>query len=246
MWPNTMRAPTALSRATQNSAMVQSLKLSHTRYPCGMWGHPETPTLTLEQVRKKARVLVIDDHAFPAERTFTRDGYHFERWASVKNLSQLTDGHYQLILLDVQGVGLTESPEKQGLGILEHIKRANPAQAVIVYSSEPYSVSSSKYIVLADAFLDKSSSYVEYKDEVDLLLLNQASPGYFVSRMNQQLGESATRAPKAVKYAMKAFQTGDVSKLAKYLRGNLPDGAQVDTALKVISVGIAIIALFTP
>lgn len=211
-----------------------------------MFGRPDAPALTLEQVRKQARVLVIDDHAFPAERTFTRDGYHFERWPSVKNLSQLTDGHYQLILLDVQGVGLTESPEKQGLGILEHIKKTNPAQAVIVYSSEPYSVSSSKYIVLADAFLDKSSSYVEYKDEVDRLLLNQSTPGYFIARMNQQLGESATRAPKAVKYALKAFQKGDVSSLARYLRANLPDNSQVDTALKVISVGISIIALFTP
>jgi CheY-like chemotaxis protein len=201
-------------------------------------------TLSIEQVRKQARVLVIDDHVFPAERTFSRDGYHFERWSSVKNLSQLTDGHYQLILLDVQGVGLAESPEKQGLGVLEHIKKTNPAQAVIVYSSDVYSVSSSKFIVLADAFLDKSSSYVDYKDEVDRLLLAQASPGYFIARMNQQLGESATRVPKAVRYAVKAFRKGDARVLSNYLKANLPDNNQVDTALRVVSVGISIIALF--
>jgi hypothetical protein len=77
-----------------------------------MWNHADESALSIEQVRKQARVLVIDDHVFPAEKTFTRDGYHFERWAYVKNLSQLTDGHYQLILLDVQGVGLAESPDK--------------------------------------------------------------------------------------------------------------------------------------
>jgi CheY-like chemotaxis protein len=209
-----------------------------------MRNRSDGPALTIEQVRKQARVLVIDDHAFPAERTFTRDGYHFERWALVKNLSQLTDGHYQLILLDVQGVGLTESPDKQGLGILEHIKKTNPAQAVIVYSSEPYAVSSSRYIVLADAFLDKSSSYVEYKDEVDRLLLTQATPGYFIARMNQQLGESATRVPKAVKYAVKSFERGNSAGLARYLKAKLPDNNQVDTALRVVSVGISIIALF--
>jgi len=104
-------------------------------------------TLSIEQVRKQARILVIDDHVFPAEKTFTRDGYHVERWPFIKNLSQLTDGHYQLILLDVQGVGLTESPTKQGLGILEHVKKTNPAQAVILYSSDTYSVSSSRYII---------------------------------------------------------------------------------------------------
>ena len=201
-------------------------------------------TLTIEEVRKHARVLVIDDHVFPAEKTFTRDGYHLERWPYVKNLSQLTDGHYQLILLDVQGVGLTESPDKQGLGILEHIKKTNPAQAVILYSSDTYSVSSSRYIMLADAFLDKSSSYVDYKDEVDRLLLTQSSPGYFIARMNQQLGASAGMVPKAVRYANSAFKSGNTARLERYLRGRLPEAAQADTALKIVSVGISIIALF--
>lgn len=200
--------------------------------------------LTIEEVRKHARILVIDDHVFPAEKTFTRDGYHVERWPYIKNLSQLTDGHYQLILLDVQGVGMAESPDKQGLGILEHIKKTNPAQAVILYSSDTYSVSSSRYIILADAFLDKSSSYVEYKDEVDRLLLTQSSPGYFISRMNQQLGTSAAMAPKAVRYANAAFRSGNTARLERYLRSRLPDATQVDTALRVVSVGISIIALF--
>jgi DNA-binding NarL/FixJ family response regulator len=200
--------------------------------------------LTIEEVRKHARILVIDDHTFPAEKTFTRDGYHVERWPYIKNLSQLTDGHYQLILLDVQGVGMTESPDKQGLGILEHIKKTNPAQAVILYSSDTYSVSSSRYIMLADAFLDKSSSYVEYKDEVDRLLMTQSSPGYFISRMNQQLGTSATMVPKAVRYANSAFRNGNTTRLERYLRANLSDATQVDTALRVVSVGISIISLF--
>lgn len=82
-----------------------------------MWfSHPALESPSIEAVRKSARILVIDDHAFPAQRTFTRDGYHFERWPEVKNLSQLTDGHWQVILLDVQGVGLNESPDKQGIG----------------------------------------------------------------------------------------------------------------------------------
>jgi hypothetical protein len=204
----------------------------------------EDSPLTIEQVRKQARILVVDDHVFPAERTFTRDGYHVERWAVIKNLSQLTDGHYQLILLDVQGVGLAESPRTQGLGILEHIKKTNPAQAVILYSSDTYNVSSSKYIILADAFLDKSSSYVEYKDEVDRLLLAQATPGYFISRMNQQLGASAAKVPKAVKYASASFRSGNTARLDRYLKSRLPDSGQIDVALRVVSVGISIISLF--
>src|SRR5690242_17650434 len=123
-----------------------------------MWPFADSRPLTqpdIETVRKHARVLVIDDQAFPAQRSFTRDGYHFDRWPAIKNLSQLTDGDWDLILLDIQGVGLTESPELQGLGILRHIKKTNPAQAVIVYSAQPQRVSSSEFLLLADAVLDK-------------------------------------------------------------------------------------------
>lgn len=67
------------------------------------------PEPDIETLRKRARLLVVDDHAFPHTRLFTRDGYHVERWPEIKNLSQLTDGHFDLILLDLQGVGLNVS-----------------------------------------------------------------------------------------------------------------------------------------
>jgi CheY-like chemotaxis protein len=114
----------------------------------------------VEALRKRAKILVIDDQALPAQRLFDRDGYHFERWAQIKNLSQLTDNHYDIILLDVQGVGLNESPELQGLGILAHIKRSSPAQAVIVYSAQAQKLSMRPFIDMADAVLDKEASRV--------------------------------------------------------------------------------------
>jgi DNA-binding NarL/FixJ family response regulator len=199
---------------------------------------------TMEALRKSARILVIDDHAFPAQRTFTRDGYHFERWPEVKNLSQLTDGHWQVILLDVQGVGLNESPDKQGIGILEHIKRTNPAQAVVIYSAQKQAITASEQLVLADAILDKGISYVDYKVVVDRLLLNSATPGYFISAMNRELGENATLAPKAVSKALRAFRRGDTGALRGYFEKTLPAQAQIDTLVKIIAVGIQAIALF--
>jgi CheY-like chemotaxis protein len=100
-----------------------------------MWRRPSAvPEPDIEVLRKRAKILVIDDQALPVQRLFQRDGYHFERWPQIRNLSQLTDGYYDIILLDLQGVGLNESPDLQGLGILAHIKQSNPAQAVIAYS----------------------------------------------------------------------------------------------------------------
>lgn len=212
-----------------------------------MW--PFVPTLPpappqIDVVRAKSRVLVIDDQAFPVQRNFTRDGYHFERWPSIKNLSQVTDGHWDLILLDIQGVGVIESPDLQGLGILKHIKRSNPAQAVIVYSAQPQKVSSSEYLLLADAVLDKGMSYLEYKDKVDELLLRHATPGYFIAAMNRELGENAAFVPKAVPKTLRAFRTRDPEPLRRYLNTYLNDEETVKTLVHVVNVGIRVVAGF--
>lgn len=196
----------------------------------------------IESVRKHSRVLVIDDQAFPAQRNFTRDGYHFERWSAIRNLSQLTDGHWDVILLDIQGVGLAESPQLQGLGILRHVKRANPAQAVIIYSAQPQRVSSSEFLLLADAVLDKGMSYLEYKERVDDLLIRHATPGYFIAAMNRELGESATLVPHAVPKALRAFHTRNPASLRKYLGTKLTDQDKVDTLIHVIQIGIKVVA----
>lgn len=203
---------------------------------------PPPPEPDIEKVRKHARVLVIDDQAFPAQRNFTRDGYHFERWPSVRNLSQLTDGDWDLILLDIQGVGMNESPELQGLGILKHIKKTNPAQAVIIYSAQPQRVSSSEYLLLADAVLDKGMSYLEYKERVDELLLRHATPGYFIAAMNRELGESAALVPQAVPKALRAFRRGDTASLRNYLGKNMTDQEKVDVLVNVVAIGIKVVA----
>jgi response regulator RpfG family c-di-GMP phosphodiesterase len=210
-----------------------------------MFRKQEPPAVDIQAVRKHARVLVIDDHVLPVQKLFERDGYHFERWSSVKNLSQLTDGHYHLILLDIQGVGLDESPNLQGLGILQHIKRSNPAQAVIVYSAQPHSVSSNEFLVLADALLDKDMSYVEYKERVDELLLRRAAPGYFIAAMNRVLADDAANAPKAVQKALRAIKRSDIESFARYLRATVTDPKKIDSVVTIIGAAAKTVRLFT-
>jgi CheY-like chemotaxis protein len=197
----------------------------------------------IEDLRKRAKILVIDDQALPAQRLFQRDGYHFERWAQIKNLSQLTDNHYDIILLDVQGVGLNESPELQGLGILAHVKQSSPAQSVIVYSAQAQKISLRPLIDMADAVLDKDASYVQYKDAVDNLLRERATPGYFIAAINRELGTKAALVPGAVPRALDAFRKKSPGKLEAYLRDNLPDTQQVDRILTIVSIGISVLSM---
>lgn len=204
-----------------------------------MWrATPSAVEPDIEALRKRAKILVIDDHELPAQQLFERDGYHFERWPEVKSLSQLTDGHYDIILLDLNGVGLNESPDLQGLGILRHIKQSNPAQTVIAYSAQTQKLSALPFLELADSVLDKQASYVDYKEIVDDRLRERATPGYFIAAMNRALGTQAALAPKAVAKAMQALKRGSTATLERYLRERLPDAKQVDRVLTIITIGI--------
>lgn len=174
---------------------------------------------------------------------FERDGYHVERWPEVKSLSQLTDGHYDLILLDIHGVGLNESPDEQGLGILRHVKSANPAQIVIMYSALPQNISARDVLQLADAVLDKDESYVRYKESVDKLLQRRVSAGYYIAIMNRELGDHAVVAPKAVAKAVQAMRRGNTAPLERYLRAKVTDPNVIDRVLTVISIGVGVASL---
>lgn len=197
----------------------------------------------LEATRKTARLLVIDDQDPPMRGLFERDGYHVERWPEIRNLSQLTDGHYDLILLDIHGVGLNESPDEQGLGILRHIKASNPAQIVVMYSALPQNITARDVLLLADEVLDKDESYVRYKGTVDALLRRRQSTGYYVATMNRELGDYAAAAPRAVSKALRAMRRGNTIALERYLRAKVTDPKVIDRALTVISIGVTVATL---
>jgi DNA-binding response OmpR family regulator len=200
---------------------------------------PQPPSL--EQVRKDASVLVIDDHEFAYQGLFERDGYHIQRWPEVVNLSQLTDSSFDVILLDLHGVGLRESPEMQGLGILRSIKAANTTQLVVAYTSQEWGAKAQTFFSLADAVLAKDDEYIEFKEKVDELLLRRYTPGYFIERMNEALGDQAIRVPQAVKKATQSMQGKSTDRLKRYLSEQLNDQVTVDRVLAIISIAIAVI-----
>jgi len=198
---------------------------------------------SLEVIRKTARLLVIDDQTFTPQRLFTRDGYHVERWSKVENVSQLTDDHFDLILLDLHGVGLSESPERQGLGILQHVKQTNPTQLVIAYSAQPWNITNRDYFALADAVFEKGDDYLAYKKKVDDLLLRRYSVGYFIAKMNQELGDVAASSPKAVAKALAAIRRGSTSQLRSYLEKSIQDKGTIDRVIAIIGIAIKIIRM---
>ncbi len=203
------------------------------------------PVLTDDEIRRRSRILVIDDQDFPYKKTFTADGYTVEKWADVKRLPDLENGQYDLILLDLQGVGRSQSAD-EGLGVLQHLRLVAPAQIVIAYSNAAnFSLKDEPFFRLADAVLHKTADYVDFKREVDRLLRRRFSINFYVERVAAQLGEQAEDIPRLSRKTRSAILSCSPDKLEHFLRRRTPiDNPNIDRAIKVAQVGVAVMKLW--
>lgn len=144
------------------------------------------PDVPADVARKRSRILVIDDAAFPYQKLFSRDGYSVAKWNDIRDLNQIERGEFDIILLDIHGVGLRDSAD-QGLGVLRHIRTACPAQLVIAYSGADFSLRYQEFFDMADARLAKTDDYVKFKEKVDELLKERFSLQHYVKRADRLL-----------------------------------------------------------
>jgi CheY-like chemotaxis protein len=208
----------------------------------GLFRRSDWPEVSLEEIRKRARLLVVDDSEFPYEPLFRRDGYNLEKWPDVQDLPKLESGYFDLILLDVQGVGGEYSSE-QGLGILRHLRKTTPTQLIIAYSSADYSLKYQDFFRLADAVLEKSSDYFEFKRQVDKLLQDRFSLGFYVGRIRALLAGQLDEPERLEKAVRKAVREGSTSAVSRLLSGRVdPDIASV--VMNIVQTAITVAQLW--
>jgi len=196
------------------------------------------PKLATEDIVKRARLLVIDDAEFPLIKSFRKDGYNMEKWNDVRDLGSLESDSFDLILLDLQGVGRGHSPD-QGFGILKHIRETNPAQIVVAYSNEEWPLEYQPFFHNADAVLPKTKTdYYEFKRTVDSLLAKRFSLDYYVERAASEMHDYAGAAPKAPKKIRAAILDRKSDDLADYLKARIDDAHTVERVIQVVQIAI--------
>lgn len=202
------------------------------------------PAVPHDEVVKRSRILVIDDGDFAYMPLFERDNYSIEQWHDVSDLAALETGDFDLILLDLKGVGLKESAD-EGFGLLKHIRTTSPAQIVIAYSNSDLSLSYQPFFRDADAVLHKTQTdYVEFKRTVNQLLDKRFSEGFYLDRARAEMGEAEAMAPKAQKKIRRALVTGNTAGLRRYLMKRIEDEVTVDRVIAVVGAGAKIAALW--
>ena len=166
------------------------------------------PTLDFDELKRRIRLLVIDDEkTFPTE-LFISNGYFVEQWEKVKDFNKLLKGDYDIIILDIMGVA-KEYSEDDGLGVLEAIKRENPSQIIVAYSGGSFDISKQRFWDLADEKIAKPSDFLKIKGTIDNLIKKKFTPERYISTLMSLLNASNVSKRDITKIE------GDISNLLK-------------------------------
>jgi CheY-like chemotaxis protein len=132
------------------------------------------------QIRlRSVRILVIDDDeiSFEPFKPLQKEGYHITFWKKIEDLSKLEQGYYDIIILDIRGVGTEWSPKDEGFGILELLKSRNTSQIIVAYSGEAFDFTKKEFYRMADDMIPKASvDPAKCKSIIDNLIITRMSP----------------------------------------------------------------------
>jgi len=196
------------------------------------------PQLPADEIRKRSKLLVIDDQQFDYVSLFEKDGYNIEKWDDIVDLPKLESGYYDVILLDIQGVGKQQSSNEQGFGILKHLKKVRPPQIIIAYSNADYAVKYQDFFSMADAAFSKASDYVDFKRKVDELLISRFSMGFYVDKIIALASPHTSDMGKIRKLSRKAIAQRNANIVKPYLEGVIDDKELITTILRIIGCAI--------
>jgi len=204
----------------------------------------ELPVPPLADLRKRTRILVIDDdpHSFPFD-VLRREGYAIDHWFKVDTLRALEEGQYDLIFLDIQGVAKEYSGE-DGLGILEHLKQVNPSQIVVAFSAHSYDLSKNRFWRLADDSLSKPVEAAKCKRLIDNLIESKRTPAHYwavIADLLARQGLDAKQIARVEDKVARALANKDKKAITDALE---PAVKSAELAVRLASIALKIAAIF--
>lgn len=196
----------------------------------------------MDQIRAQSKILVIDDQPFPYKRLFEKDHYTVEKRSDVKQTSDIDKFQYDLILLDLQGVGRSLSND-EGLGVLRYLKEQHPTQLVVAYSNAEFPLATQPFFAMADAVLPKSADYIQFKNEVDRLLQLRFSIGYYMRLAYSEMDPEVFTSRGVERRLRRALRTNRVSELRSLLTDRSSNAVTVDRVLLIVQTGASVLQL---
>lgn len=132
-----------------------------------------------EEAKLKARIAFVDDEEITHIKRLTQDGYNVTHYDDIDKIDDFLRKKYNVLILDIQGVGQNISPQSEGWGILKYLKQANPNLVVIMFTGAEWSITKYKdEASVADDFIGKDLEFLDFKAKLDSGIKKAFSPNY--------------------------------------------------------------------
>lgn len=177
--------------------------------------------------KRVTKIVVIDDDPTSYEpfEPLRDEGYTIDFWEKIRDLSKLERGEYDIIILDIKGVGQEWSPEEEGFGIMDLLKSRNPLQVIIAYSGETFDLGKKKFFRIADDMIPKATiNPAKCKRVIDNLIETKLSPKPIWDSIKKLLDENNVSKRKIAKIEHKVVKILEQS----------PDQTQIEEVLKSV------------
>ncbi|NOK07688.1 hypothetical protein [Corallococcus exercitus] len=148
-----------------------------------------TAELPRAEVLRRGRVVILDDEAPEMIADIRRQGVAVDHWTSTADPSfgRLESGFYDILLLDYGGIGRNFGQD-EGLDVLRHLKRVNPALKILAFSSRTFDASKSDFFRLSDGVIRKDAGIREMMEQLETHLARALTPATYHKAICTTLG----------------------------------------------------------
>lgn len=188
----------------------------------------------LNEIRKRARILFIDDDEVPQIKILEKEGFFIHHWRDIENLNSIENGDYDIVFLDIGGIGASYSKDG-AFGILQEIKKSNPSVVIIAFSGLKFDIERTKFFVLADDVLNKDARAIEIKSRIEEFLKEKFSIQFYWGKMREILkanGINESTIDKTEKQIYKTIIKKDNTHFVKWIKNTLTD----EFSIKVLTM----------
>lgn len=143
--------------------------------------------LSLEELKNKYEVLVIDDKDFINIGTLAANGFRVKQWRDVEDVTLTVK--YPIIACDVNGVGnvLRPGSPNGGLHVLHEIKKHYPDKYLIQYSTVRQDFDEN--LIAADRIYPKDTSINTWQRDIEKALTVLGNPKLRWIRLRRKLSD---------------------------------------------------------
>jgi len=122
-------------------------------------------SMSIEQLRRNADILIIDDEEFTYLDAMRKHKFSVEHKKDIESMNDLQP--YDIVLCDIRGVGKFLDSEFEGAYLISQAKKIYPNKQIIAYTASNFDPTYNSYTSVADAYITKGTSIEDWISLLD-------------------------------------------------------------------------------